>query len=50
MGVIEEVSNIFMLEQSAGETAHHPLIPELIDNVARVCQKAFNELNQYMNK
>lgn len=44
MGVKEEVSQIFLLEQSAGETAHYSRIPELISNVQRVCEQAYREL------
>lgn len=50
MGVVEEVSNVFMLEQSAGQTAHHSLIPQLIENVERVCHKAFEELKVYIRE
>jgi signal transduction histidine kinase/DNA-binding NarL/FixJ family response regulator len=48
MGVTEEVSNVFMLEQSAGEKAHQNLIPELVEHVEQVCNKAFEELKNYM--
>jgi hypothetical protein len=50
MGVTEEVSNVFMLEQSAGQKAHQNNIPELIDNVERVCNKAFEELRLYIKQ
>lgn len=50
MGVTEEVSNVFMLEQSAGQKAHQNNIPELIENVERVCNKAFDELRDYMKQ
>jgi len=46
MGVKEEVSNIFLLEQSAGETGHSDMLPSLINNLHRVCDKAFEELRQ----
>jgi hypothetical protein len=49
MGVIEDVSHIFMLEQSAGESAHQHLIPDLVDNAEKVCLKAFEELKTYIN-
>lgn len=48
MGVSEEISNVFMLEQSAGQKAHQNNIPELIENIERVCLKAFDELRVYM--
>lgn len=50
MGVTEDVSNVFMLEQSAGETAHQSLIPDLVQHVEKVCSKAFEELNLYMKR
>lgn len=48
MGVSEEISHVFMLEQSAGQKAHQNNIPELIENIERVCLKAFDELRVYM--
>lgn len=48
MGVKEEISHIFLLEQTAGE-AHFERIPALINNVKAVCQKAFTELNELKN-
>lgn len=44
MGVKEDVSNIFLIEQSAGEKAHYESLPELITNLKRICSKAFEEL------
>lgn len=44
MGVKEEVSNIFLIEQSAGETAHYDRLPRLIDRLNLICNKAFDEL------
>ena len=44
MGVKEEVSNIFLIEQSAGETAHHDRIPRLVERLNIICSKAFEEL------
>ncbi len=44
MGIKEEVSNIFLIEQSAGETAHYERIPGLVANLKRLCVKAFEEL------
>jgi signal transduction histidine kinase/CheY-like chemotaxis protein/HPt (histidine-containing phosphotransfer) domain-containing protein len=49
MGVKEEISHIFLLEQTAGE-AHYERIPALINNVKAVCAKAFAELNDFKNK
>ncbi|MBL7710989.1 MAG: response regulator, partial [Chitinophagaceae bacterium] len=50
MGVSEDVSNVFMLEQSAGETAHYQWVPELVAHVEKVCHKAFAELKEYMQR
>ncbi|HTN18264.1 MAG TPA: ATP-binding protein [Chitinophagaceae bacterium] len=50
MGISEEVSNVFMLEQSAGETAHYQWVPELVEHVEKVCHKAFEELKEYMQR
>ena len=44
MGIKEEVSNIFLIEQSAGETAHRDTLPDLVENLKRLCSKAFEEL------
>ena len=44
MGVKEEVSNIFLIEKSAGEHAHFDTLPQLINNLKRLCNKAFEEL------
>ncbi len=44
MGVKEEVSKIFMIEQSAGEAAHFGTLPILIRNLNLLCNKAFSEL------
>ncbi len=48
MGVIEDVSHIFLLEQSSGEKAHYNVLPELIGNVTSVCEKSFEELKNYL--
>ncbi len=48
MGVKEEISHIFLLEQTAGE-AHYERIPQLITNLKRVCEQAFKELNAVKN-
>ena len=44
MGVKEEVSSIFMIEQAAGEPAHYDTLPLKIKQLHRVCEKAFDEL------
>ena len=44
MGVKEEVSCIFMIEQSAGASAHFDTLPARIQHLHRVCDKAFAEL------
>lgn len=49
MGVKEEVSHIFMIEQNAGEAAHFDKLPPLIANLHRVCEKAFEELKASSN-
>ncbi len=44
MGVKEEVSHIFLIEQTAGEQAHFERLPKLVENLKRICDKAFDEL------
>lgn len=44
MGVKEDVSHIFLIEQTAGEQAHFERLPELVNNLKIVCAKAFDEL------
>jgi hypothetical protein len=44
MGVKEDVSHIFLIEQTAGESAHFERLPTLVANLQRVCEQAFNEL------
>jgi signal transduction histidine kinase/CheY-like chemotaxis protein/HPt (histidine-containing phosphotransfer) domain-containing protein len=46
MGVKEEVSHVFLIEQIAGEQSYVDRLPELIENLNRVCEKAFEELRQ----
>jgi signal transduction histidine kinase/CheY-like chemotaxis protein len=46
MGVKEEESKIFLIEQSAGAEAHHDTLPMLITNLKRLCLKAFEELKK----
>lgn len=43
MGVKEEVSHIFLIEQTAGQ-AHYERLPVLVEQLKRVCAKAFEEL------
>lgn len=45
MGVKEEVSNIFLIEQSAANHAHYERLEELVDQLNHVCKKVFEELN-----
>lgn len=45
MGVKEEVSHIFLIEQTASEAGHSDRLPPLIANLNRVCEKAFIELS-----
>ena len=44
MGVKEEISNIFLIEQAAGEAAHYDSLPKMVNNLKRLCNKAFEEL------
>jgi HPt (histidine-containing phosphotransfer) domain-containing protein len=44
MGVKEDVSHIFLIEQSSGESAHFDRLPPLVENLKRICAKAFEEL------
>ncbi len=46
MGVKEEHSQIFLIEQTAGEAGHAGRLPALIGNLHRICAKAFEELRQ----
>ncbi|HXS35811.1 MAG TPA: tetratricopeptide repeat protein [Flavipsychrobacter sp.] len=46
MGVKEEVSHILLIEQAATETTHYDMLPQLVDNLKRVCAKAFEELKK----
>ena len=46
MGVKEEISKIFLIEQSAGEAAHFDTLPQLIINLKHLCIKAFEELKR----
>lgn len=49
MGVKEEISHIFIIEQIAGENSHIERLPPLIENLKKVSAKAFDELNQLKN-
>ncbi len=44
MGVKEDVSKIFMIEQTAGSSAHFDTLPLLVTNLKRLCEQAFEEL------
>lgn len=45
MGVKEEVSNVFLIEQTASEAGHYEKLKPLVDNLKRVAEKAFQELS-----
>ena len=47
MGVKEEVSKIFLIEQTAGAGAHFETLPPLVEQLKRLCAKAFEELRSY---
>jgi signal transduction histidine kinase/CheY-like chemotaxis protein/HPt (histidine-containing phosphotransfer) domain-containing protein len=44
MGIKEDVSHIFLIEQTAGESAHYERLPQLVNDLKRLCEKAFKEL------
>jgi len=44
MGIKEDISHIFLIEQTAGESAHYERLPQLVNDLKRVCDKAFKEL------
>jgi len=44
MGVKEEISHVFLIEQTASEASHIDHLPPLINELKRVCAKAFEEL------
>lgn len=46
MGVKEEISHIFLIEQTAGEQGHIERLPELVAHLKAVCSKAFEELGR----
>ncbi|HET8573387.1 MAG TPA: tetratricopeptide repeat protein [Edaphocola sp.] len=48
MGVKEEVSNILLIEQSAGSGTHRDRLPLWIGHLRKVCEKAFLELNDIL--
>ncbi len=50
MGVKEEVSNIFLVEQIAGQEAHQDRLPRLVDHLSLLCNKAFAELHQELQQ
>lgn len=45
VGVGEEISNIFMLEQNAGESAHHHTLEKLVGRLERVMEQCYRELS-----
>ncbi len=46
MGIREEDSRIFLIEQIADKPAHHDRLPDLVDYLEKICEKAFEELNR----
>ncbi len=49
MGVKEEISHVFLIEQTASEAGHSDRLPPIIKNLNRVCLQAFKELNERRN-
>jgi signal transduction histidine kinase/DNA-binding response OmpR family regulator len=49
MGVKEELSHIYEIEQTAGFTHKHDELLDLIINLKIVCKKAFAELDAYLD-
>ncbi len=49
MGVKEEVSQVFLTEQTASEAGHYDRLLPLINNLKLVCEQAFRELKQQEN-
>ena len=46
MGIDEELSHIFMIEQLAGSQSHTEQLPGLVSNLVRVCHQVYAELHQ----
>lgn len=46
MGVKEDISHIFLIEQTAGEEGHYEKLKPLVNRLKMVCKKAFEELRQ----
>lgn len=46
MGIKEDDSRIFLIEQIADQPAHHDRLPDLVDYLEKICEKAFQELKQ----
>jgi len=44
MGIKEELSHIFLIEQAAGQEAHYDTIPPMVSRLKQLCNKAFEEL------
>ena len=44
MGVKEEHSKVLLLEQTSGVSGQHASLPSLIENLNKICKKAFEEL------
>ncbi len=49
MGVKEEVSHIFLIEQAAGAPAHYDTLPDRVKSLNMICNKAFEELKDISN-
>jgi len=48
MGVKEELSHVYELEQMAAHPHRHHEIEELVENLGKVCSRAFAELEEYI--
>lgn len=49
MGVKEEVSNVFLIEQTASEAGHYERLKPLVENLKRVAVQAFAELKELVD-
>jgi hypothetical protein len=50
MGVKEEISKIFMIEQLAGEQPNTASLAPMISNLKQVCGQAFEELRKNLSQ
>src|SRR5690606_5634966 len=46
MGIREEDSRIFLIEQIADQPAHHDRLPDLVNYLEKIGDKAFEELKK----